>query len=127
MSEEKEIACRIARVLRLLAGQIEDNPELLKETGLAVRDIPTVGRQKKPKEATTSLDVFNVFATEGQEGLRTKLEALELRTLKTIVSLHGFDLSKRAAKWRDKERLINLITEKVAARSDRGLVFKDYP
>lgn len=128
MSNDKEIAKRVARVLRLLAEKIEENPDVLKEMELSLGDIPTVSRKKeKKKEPTIDFDIFQIFAEGGKQALQQKLELLDLRTLKRIVSQHGFDPSKLAEKWRNKERLVNLIIDRVSARSDKGKVFKEYP
>jgi len=127
MSEEKEIAKRVARILRTLAGKIEENPELLKDVELSLVDVPAVGRKRKLAGPPIDFDIFEIFAKEGEQALRQKLEPLELKTLKRIVAQHSFDPSKLAEKWRNKERLVNLIIERVAARSDKGKVFKEYP
>ena len=80
--------------------------------------------RKKKTEAPVAFDVFQVFLREGEEALRQRLETLELKALKGIVSQHGFDLSNLAQRWRKKEKLIDLIVERVAARSEKGRVFR---
>lgn len=127
MSDEAEIAKQVARILRLVAGKIEDNPDFLKETGLALGDIPIVSRKKKTEEPHIDIDVFRIFSDEGEDVLRKKLEPLDSRLLVRIIRQHRFDPSKLAEKWKNKERLINLIVERVATRSDKGSVFKEYP
>lgn len=128
MSDDKEIAKRVARILRLLAERIEENPDILKGEELILEDIPTITRKKKKtEEPTIDFDIFQIFAEGGKQALQQKLELLDLRTLKRIVSQHSFDLSKLAEKWRNKERLVNLILDRVSARSDKGRVFKEYP
>jgi len=128
MSDDKEIAKKVARILRLIAGKIEENPDMLKETGLHIEDVPTIIRKKRKTERLLiDFDIFQIFAGGGEQNLRQKLEPLDLRTLKGIVSQHGFDPSKLAEKWQKKERLVNLIIDRVSARSDKGKVFKDYP
>jgi hypothetical protein len=128
MFDDKEIAKRVARILRLLAEKIEENPDILKGKGLSLGDIPIVSRKKKKtEEPTIDFDIFQIFAEGGERALQQKLEFLDLRTLKRIVSQHGFDSSKLAEKWRNKERLVNLILDRVSARSDKGKVFKEYP
>jgi len=128
MSNDKEIAKRVARILRLLAEKIEENPDILKGKQLMLEDIPVVSRKKKKTgEPTINFDIFQIFAEGGEQALQQKLEHLDLRTLKRIVSQHGFDPSKLAEKWRNKERLVNLILDRVSARSKKGKVFKEYP
>ncbi|TKJ26703.1 MAG: hypothetical protein CEE41_01725 [Hadesarchaea archaeon B3_Hades] len=126
MHDEKKMAMRLARILRAVAKEIEDNPDFLKNIELRIEDIPIVSGKKDMLEPI-DIDIFRIFSEGGDQALRQRLEPLELRALVQIVRQHGFDPSKLAEKWKDKERLINLILERVAARSDSGKVFKDYP
>jgi hypothetical protein len=123
---DKKIAKQMAGILRILAAKIEENPEMLKDVGLNLIDVPMSERKRKEK-LPVDFDIFEVFAEGGEEVLRQKLESLEMGSLKQIISQHGFAPSKLAEKWRTKERLINLIVERVTARSDKGRVFKEYP
>lgn len=127
MSDNKQAARRIAGFLRVLARRIEENPSLAKDIDLALGDVARGNRKKKTKETPIDLDIFNIFSTRGEEGLRRKLEPLELSALKKIVAQHAFDSSRLAAKWRRKDRVINLIVERVAARMNRGKAFGEYP
>jgi len=128
MSHDKEIAKRVAHILRILAKKIEENPNILNGSELILGDIPAVSRKKKKtEEPAIDFDIFRIFAEGGREALQEKLELLDLRTLKKIVSQYGFDPSKLAKKWRNKERLVNFILDRVSARSDKGRVFKEYP
>ena len=123
MSSDAEMAKRVARLLRLIAAKIEEHPEFLADMELALKDVPAAGRKKKTAEPVP-FDVFQVFLGEGEEALRQRLETLELKALKGIVSRHGFDPSNLAQRWRKKEKLIDLIVERVAARSEKGRVFR---
>lgn len=128
MSNDKEIAKKAAHILKVIAEKIEKNPEILSNLGLTLGDIPTVNQKKKKmEEPPIDFDIFQIFAEGGEPVLRQKLETLELNTLKKIVRQHGFDPSRLAEKWRKKDRLLNLIIERVSARSDKGRVFKEYP
>ena len=127
MSDNKEIAKKVAHILRTLARKVEENPDLLKDMELSLGDIPAVKRKEKAKELPINFDIFQIFAEGGEMALRQKLETFDLRTLKRIIHQHGFDPSKLAEKWRKKERLLSLIIERVSARSDKGRVFKEYP
>jgi len=123
---DKKIAKQMAGILRILAAKIEENPEILKDVGLNFIDVP-MSEQKKKEKISADFGIFEVFAKGGEEALRQKLEAIEMGNLKQIISQHGFVPSKLAGRWRTKEPLINLIVERVTARSDKGRVFKEYP
>ena len=122
MSNDVEMAKRVARLLRLIAAKIEEHPEFLADVDLVLKDVPAA-RKKKTAEPVP-FDVFQVFLAEGEEGLRQRLAGLELKALKGIVGRHGFDPSNLAQKWRKKEKLIDLILERVTARSEKGRVFR---
>jgi hypothetical protein len=127
MSDDKEIANRVARILRLLALKIESDPDILKDTGLSIIDAPKKTRKHREEKSAVGFDVFQVFAESSGSALRTKLMDLDLRTLRKIISEHGFDPSKLAGKWKNKEKLIDLIIDRVSSRSEKGGVFKNYP
>jgi len=124
-SNNQEVAKRVVHILRILAQKIEENPELLTNTELNLLDVPVV--PKKPKiDTQIDFDVFDLFAKGGEPTLRKKLELLEIKTLKSIITKNRFDPSKLAQNGRKKERLIALIVEKVMERNRRGQVFMEY-
>lgn len=124
MSESKDSAKDLARILRMLAEGIERKPELLKDLGL--EKVAIVAERGKTVLRPVDVDVFGIFSEGGEKALRDRLNSLELNALRRIVRHHGLDHSKLAEKWKSKERLINLIIERVSARSDKGKAFKDY-
>lgn len=122
MSNE-ENAKRAARFLRLIAAKLEEHPELL--TGLDLADLPAPAPRRKATSAPPlDFDVFAAFFAEGADGLRRQLEGLEIKELKAIVSRHGFDPSGLARNWRKREKLIELILQRVEARGRKGEVFR---
>jgi hypothetical protein len=124
MPESKDSAKDLARVLRMLADGIEKKPELLKDLGLG--EVAIVVERGKIAQRPIDVDVFGVFSQGGEKALRDRLNSLELNALRRIVRLHGLDPSKLAEKWKNKDRLVNLIIERVSVRSDKGKAFKDY-
>ncbi|MEW6228682.1 MAG: hypothetical protein AB1700_11475 [Bacillota bacterium] len=127
MSHDAETAKRIAQVLRRLAAKLEENPALVDGLGLTVEDVPRVVRHRKEQKSSLELDIFRAYSEGGEEALRALLTPLDLRALKSIVRQHGFDPSRLADKWRKKDRLVALIVDRVASRSEKGKVFKEYP
>jgi hypothetical protein len=125
MSDEKEIAKRVGRLLRLIAAGIEEHPEFLAEMELVLKDVPAAARKRKTAEVPLDLDVFGVYLREGEAALRGRLEVLELTLLKAIISRHGLDPSNNAQKRRKKEPLVDLIVGRVAARNHKGEVFRE--
>jgi hypothetical protein len=124
MSENKDSAKDVARILRMLAEGIERKPELLKDLGLG--KVAIVAERRKTPQRPIDVDVFGIFSQGGEKALRDTLNSLEVNSLRRIVRHHGLDPAKLAEKWKNKERLINLIIDRVSARSDKGKAFKDY-
>lgn len=79
-------------------------------------------RRRKPGV----FDPMHVYR-ETPEDLRPKLEQIGIDELKDIVAEHGMDRSKLAMKWKSKDRLIELITETIASRSQKGDAFRKGP
>jgi hypothetical protein len=121
---DKDSAKDVARILRMLAEGIERKPELLKALGL--EKVAIVSERGKTAQRPVDVDVFGIFSQGGEKALRDSLNSLELNALRRIVRHHSLDPSKLAEKWKNKERLINLIIDRVSARIDKGKAFKDY-
>jgi hypothetical protein len=60
---------------------------------------------------------------KGEEEFRFWLRSLDLRTLKTIIKINGFDPAKASQRWRDLDKFVALIAEQTAARLRRGSAF----
>lgn len=121
---DRDSAKDVARILRMLAEGIERKPELLKDLGL--EKVAIVSERGKTVQRPVDVDVFGIFSQGGEKALRDRLNSLELNALRRIVRHHSLDPSKLAEKWKNKERLINLIIDRVSARIDKGKAFKDY-
>ncbi|MFI5278600.1 MAG: hypothetical protein ACHQ1E_15100, partial [Ktedonobacterales bacterium] len=64
-----------------------------------------------PAGAAASLDPFAVYRTQGVEGLRAALDALDLPTLRAIVRERRLDPARISARWTARERVISLIVD----------------
>lgn len=78
---------------------------------------------KKRKPA--KFDPIDVLSNGGEDKLRKSLEDLDVEQLKDIIAEYGMDPSKRAMKWKNKERLINHIFDTAKRRSSKGDAFRD--
>ena len=68
-----------------------------------------------------------VVYRERPEGLSRRLGDLSLEELKDIIAEHGMDRTKLARKWKEKDRLIELILNAVKSRSQKGDAFRAPP
>ncbi len=118
MTDEKKAAIYISHFLRVLSERIEEKPELIRELDLDFSAILSPENGKPGGEELEEFDAFSVYDEGGEEGLRGRLEGLDLYSLKKILNRHDFDPSQFAQKWEDKSRLIDLILKRVAARTN---------
>ena len=52
---------------------------------------------------------------------------LDLEQLRDIVAEHGMDHDRLAMKWKDRQRVITRVVERVAARTAKGSAFRGRP
>lgn len=123
--DEKEKAKKLANFLKIFAKKLVEHPEILADLELAAEDIPNI-RQKRDrgKKISVDFDIYEIFSNGGESVLREKLDSLDIEILRQIIGQNSLDSSKLSRKWRKKERLINLIVEKVLVRSEKGHAFK---
>jgi hypothetical protein len=120
-------AKRLADFLKLLAKKIIEHPNILADLDLEIEDVPIIKQKKrKGKVASLDLNIYQIFSDSGESGLRRTLESLDMEILKQIISYNSLDSSKLSRKWRKKDRLINLIVERVVTRSEKGTAFKAF-
>jgi len=127
MSDNKITAEQIVSILRMLAKKIEENPEILRDIRFNQKEVPILSQKEEEEKKAVDFNIFQIFSEGGEQALRDRLNPLNLRTLRGILRKHSLDPSKLAEKWKNKNRLVELIIERVAARSERGKVFKQYP
>lgn len=124
-NDEMEKAKKLANILKILAKKVVENPNLLADLDLAAEDIPDIKPKKKQeKNILIDFNIYQIFSNGGEKALREKLDPFDITVLRQIISQNSLDSSRLSRKWRKKEKLINLIVEKVAARSEKGNAFK---
>jgi hypothetical protein len=146
-SEPAAEAEKVASFLRDLAARAERDPGLattlaasLSASGLLVSPGATKSRARSASprvtqsEANTrgklrvahaeSPDPFALYRSEGESGLRTALEALDLDSLRAIVKARRLDPARVSARWTARERVITLILDQVKARLNHGRAFE---
>ncbi len=99
-----------------------DEPLVSNETS-ARRGSGRGGNRRKPGV----IDPFAVFADSGESGLEERLMTLDLEQLRDIVAEHGMDHDRLAMKWKDRQRVITRVVERVAARTAKGSAFRGRP
>ena len=73
--------------------------------------------------ATPLPDPFALLRDQGADGLRERLDTLDLAALRQIIRAHRLDPARISARWTTRERLVALIVDQVRARADHGKAF----
>jgi hypothetical protein len=123
MFNQQEMVGLLPKLLRAIADEIES------DTTLAERIVASVDGESSEKQTRRKVaigfDPFEALRQGSEMALRERLEALEIRTLKAVITQHGLDTTRLAQKWRDKDRLVTFIVERISARAEKGDVFRE--
>ncbi|MGW8781803.1 hypothetical protein ACWGNM_27600 [Streptomyces sp. NPDC055796] len=126
-----ELARTLARVIEAIALEASRTARFSKTLGKALsgptdtaREHAVERRQRSSRRAKGLIDPFAVFAEAGEDGMRARLATLDLEQLRDIVAEHGMDHDRLAMKWKDPQRVIERIVERVEARSSKGSAFR---
>ncbi|MFZ4508184.1 MAG: hypothetical protein ACOYON_10875 [Fimbriimonas sp.] len=88
---------------------------------VAVRK-PEVPARSKPAEVQVP-DVFGELIQRGEEEFGFWLRTLDLETLRAIVRANGYDPQRRAQKWKNADKFVELINAQTIAKKNRGSSF----
>ncbi len=121
----------IGAFLRNLAARADADAALAREIEMALIEsglLPTSDRlrpppKEPPKSPAAPIDPFRVLRDEGDESLYNCLQSLELPELRAVVRRHRLDPARISARWRDRERVIQLIVSQVKAQASYGKAF----
>jgi hypothetical protein len=122
MPRKNNKIAKTVEILRGLADALARDPSELDGIldAIAKRD-----RSARPETAPPDLDLFDSYSSEGEQGLRQKLEALDLSQLRALISANRLDSSGLARKWRTKDRLVAFLLTRVKARVAKGQAFEE--
>jgi hypothetical protein len=90
----------------------------------AGRSAASSGAKRPSRRKPGPWNPFDVYSTSGADGLRERLVQLDLEQLRDILAEHGMDTDRLAMKWRDHDRVIARIVERVEDRSVKGASFR---
>lgn len=108
-----EEASRTSRFANKLQSALASSTEV---------EAPSPRRARRRQQGV--IDPFAVYGEVGESGLRERLRELDLEQLRDIVAQHGMDHDRLAMKWKNPERVIARITEKVSSRVSKGSAFR---
>ncbi|MFE6775179.1 hypothetical protein [Streptomyces sp. NPDC057702] len=128
---DPDLAGRLARVLGVVAAEAARTTRFSRALNKAlaqsepVTATPPTERRRRPHRRTPGvIDPFAVFAESGEPGLRARLTELGIEQLRDIVSEHGMDHDRLAMKWKDPQRVVDRILERVDSSVTKGSAFR---
>lgn len=122
-------ASRSGRFARALRSALAEQQPARRDQGpgdgspRSSRRSPTGTRARNRRPAGV-LDPFALYADSGEGLLRERLAELDIELLRDIVAEHGMDTDRLAMKWKDPQRVIDRIVDRVSARSAKGSAFR---
>ncbi|WP_424535515.1 hypothetical protein ACOZ38_36335 [Sphaerisporangium viridialbum] len=114
-------ATRSSRLAKTLTAAIAVP---IKDAAKAIEGESTATKARPHRRTPGVFDPFVIFSEVGESGLNERLAALDLEQLRDIVAEHGMDHDRLAMRWKDPDRVISRIVEKVSARASKGSAFR---
>ena len=129
MSIKKTVPKNDSEAIEMLASVVsylKNNSKNRKKNNSNVRKMekPVVGKKDKSGNELQPANVIDLFASKGKDALKEHLNSLEISGLRKIISAYGFDKSRTSKDWRDKDKFVNLIVERVESMISKGEAFK---
>lgn len=117
---------KLKALLDVVIAEVERNPAFRERLSQLLEDrpIPSTEQPKRNnRRQTGKFDPMAVYRDQPQT-LAARLLALSVDELKDIIAEGGMDRTKLAMKWKDKDRLVELIMNTVKSRDQKGDAFR---
>lgn len=81
-------------------------------------------KKRRTRRRASVFDPVELYHQKGKKHLRQQLQQLEVDQLKDMIAEHGMDSSRRAMRWKKRDRLIELIVQTASCRARQGDAFR---
>lgn len=122
----KELRLILRELADLVADEAEQNPKFAAKLENFLVSSRELKPRKAKKDETPIIDPFEAFTNKGSEQFQEWLQTLSIEDLRAVVRQHRLDPSRKSDRWKNKDKLIDLITKRVADRSQQGTAFRHY-
>ena len=124
MQRVKTLTKFLKDVAELVAAEAENNPAFAEMLDVIMEGLPKKNKGGKKKlDASDIPDVYKEWQRLGETEFPFWLAGLDLATLKAIVKINGFDLTKATKRWSEPDKFVLLITDQLKSRLKRGSSF----
>jgi hypothetical protein len=118
----------LASIFAELLQEVETNPALREriERHLAQEPrptLPTTETKRRNRRSAPAVDPYVLFQ-QGEPTLRDALAKLDIEQIKDVISAFALDSTRLALKWKDRERLVELVVGGVRTRLEKGDAFR---
>lgn len=81
-------------------------------------------KKRRTRRRTSVFDPVELYHQKGEKHLREQLQHLEVDQLKDMIAEHGMDSSRRAMRWKKRDRLLEFIVKTASCRARKGDAFR---
>lgn len=117
-----EIEKQLSKFFKVIQDEIRTNPKFAQKIEHIFNDDKLIKNNSKRKAAALNPEIL--LLERGEVQLINELNALDLEDLRDIISEFGMDPSKRAIKWKTKDKVVDYIVEVSRNRSTKGNAFR---
>lgn len=126
----------LSSLFHILADEVENNQRLARKLALPLKELlaeeasdTQASRRSSSKKSTAipvpdGFDPFQIYHETGSVGLYTALENLNAAECKAVLGHFGLDPSRNYSRLRKKEKLADLIVQRVKAMTGKGEAFR---
>ena len=124
MQRVKTLTKFLKELAELVAAEAESNAAFAEKLDAIMAGLPKKSKAGKKKLNPADIpDVYKEWQRLGETEFPFWLAGLDLETLKAIVKINGFDLTKATKRWTEPDKFVLLITEQLKSRLKRGSSF----
>lgn len=111
-----------------ILNEARNNPDFCQRLNILLsnnENVSEIKHESQKRGGRRSPGIINPFDIykNGENELIETLSGLDIEKIKDIIAQNGMDTSRLAMKWKNKEKLIDLIVRFVAARNEKGNSF----
>ena len=117
-----DIDKQLSKFFKVIQDEVRTNQEFAQKIEKIFSDSEVTKNVRKRKASV--LNPESVLLEHGEDYLEYQLKLLELEELRDIISEFGMDPSKRAIKWKTKDKVIDHIIDVSRNRSSKGNAFR---
>lgn len=123
------MSAKLKELFRVIAAEAERNEKFRQDleevfSGVARPSPKTERKQPKNRRNAAVVNPYEAIK-QGEQVLVDQLKGLDVEQLKDVISQFAFDSTKLALKWKDRERLIDLIVATTKGRLEKGDAFRN--